>query len=536
MFAWHPNFWEECQKIRVSSISVYFFVSLFVSKIKTVINFLTKQYLKLREPRLERHHKEPHKIQQEQLINLISKAKNTQWGRKHNFKSIKNQVDFRKNIEVQTYETLKEFIFLMMNGKADILWPGHINWYAKSSGTTGDKSKFIPVSLESLYKCHYRGGKDVLATYCKNNPNTKIFEGKSLVLGGSHKVNQYNKNVRFGDLSAVQIENLSPVVEFYRTPSKEIILMDNWDLKLEKIADVTINVNVTNISGVPSWMLVLLRKVLEKTGKSHITEVWPNLEVFMHGAVNFSPYREQYQQIIPNKDFHYLETYNASEGFFALQDTPNSDEMMLMLDYGVYYEFLPMSELNSPNPITLTLEEVELDVNYAMLISTASGLWRYLIGDTVKFTSKHPYRIKITGRTKHFINAFGEELIIENAESALQYACSLTQAQIIDYTAAPIYISNNESGAHQWLIEFAKEPENLNLFAYYLDEKLKENNSDYEAKRFNNYTLRMPVVQSLPRGTFENWLKLNDKLGGQNKVPRLSNDRKIAEQVLDLIR
>ena len=422
-----------------------------------------------------------------------------------------------------------------MSGEQNILWPSEIKWFAKSSGTTNDRSKFIPVSEESLEECHFKGGKDLLSMYCNNRPDTRIFTGKCLVLGGSHQINQLNADSCFGDLSAVLIKNLPFWAEFYRTPDMSIALMDNFEEKVEKMARATIDVNVTNISGVPTWNIVLAKRILEITGKDNLLEVWPNLEFYFHGAVNFNPYREQFKKLIPSNDMYYLETYNASEGFFGIPDQSDSEEMLLMLDYGIYYEFLPMEDLHKENPKTLRLDEVELHKNYALIISTNAGLWRYMIGDTIKFTSLSPHRIQITGRTKHFINAFGEELIIDNAEKGLSKACKETGAIIRDYTACPIYFQGNEAGGHEWIIEFEKKPDDLERFTDLMDQTLREINSDYDAKRFKDMALGRPLVHLAPDGTFYEWMKSRGKLGGQHKVPRLANDRGYVDEILKLL-
>jgi hypothetical protein len=423
---------------------------------------------------------------------------------------------------------------MAMSGKPDVLWPGEVRWFAKSSGTTGDKSKFIPVTKDNLEDCHFRGGKDTLALWMDNNPDSGIFLGKSLVVGGSLQVSDMNSEAYFGDLSAVLLQNMPSIAHWLRTPDLSIALMDEWEEKLEKMAEHTIRENVTSLAGVPSWTLILLKKVLEQTGKDNIADVWPNLEVFMHGGVNFTPYRDQYMSIIHSASMKYMETYNASEGFFGIQDDPDSSDMMLMLDYDIYFEFSPAEEIGTGNEKALPLRDVETNRNYAMVISTSSGLWRYLIGDTIRFSSLKPVKFKITGRTKHFINAFGEELIIDNAESALSKACQGTGAAITDYTAAPVYMSEGSSARHQWLIEFSKPPENPGFFTELLDNALKAVNSDYEAKRYRNIALLAPEVIILRNGTFYNWLKQKGKLGGQHKVPRLSNDRSIADEILEI--
>ena len=479
--------------------------------------------------------KYPHDVQQDWFVKLIQSSINTEWGRKYGYGTIRNVEDFRNRVPLQNYETMKPYIQRIMNGEQNILWGSEIKWFAKSSGTTADKSKFIPVSTESLEECHYKGGKDLLSLYCNNNPNTQIFTGKSLALGGSHSINAYQADSFYGDISAIIIQNLPFWAEFIRTPDLSIALMDDWEEKIDKMVEATIHENVTSISGVPTWTIVLARRILEITGKKNLLEVWPRIELYVHGAVNFAPYRDQFKALIPSLSFNYLETYNASEGFFGIQDQQVSDEMLLMLDYGVYYEFVPLAELGSENPKVLGLHEVEKGKNYCLVISTNAGLWRYVIGDTIRFTSLNPYRIQITGRTRLFINAFGEEVMIENTDNAIRIACEKTGAQLKDYTVAPVYFSGTGNGAHEWLIEFEKEPDVPGYFAEVLDNALKSLNSDYEAKRFKDMALRMPEIRILPKGTFFAWMKSRGKLGGQHKVPRLCNERKYADDILSMI-
>ena len=502
----------------------------------TLVNSIFTWIMKKRMHQIDLFIKYPYDVQEEWFQSLISTARYTDWGKEYGYSSIDNQQQFKERVPLQNYDTLKPYIERMMKGEQNVLWPSEIKWFAKSSGTTSDRSKFIPVSEESLEECHFKGGKDLLSMYCDNRPNAKIFTGKCLVLGGSHQINQLNTDSSFGDLSAVLIKNLPFWAEFYRTPDMSIALMDNFEEKVEKMARATIDVNVTNISGVPTWNIVLAKRVLEITGKDNLLEVWPNLELYFHGAVNFKPYREQFKKLIPSDDMYYLETYNASEGFFGIQDQPNSEEMLLMLDYGIYYEFLPMEDFGKENPKTLGLDEVQLNKNYAIIISTNAGLWRYMIGDTVKFTSLSPFRIQISGRTKHFINAFGEEVIIDNAEKALEKACHDTHAIIRDYTAGPIYFKGNEAGGHEWIIEFEQKPDHIERFTDSMDQTLREINSDYDAKRYKNMALRRPLVHVAPEGTFYNWMKSRGKLGGQNKVPRLANDRAYVEDILKLMK
>lgn len=501
----------------------------------TLVNSIFTWIMKKRMHQIELFIKYPYDVQEEWFQTLISTAQDTEWGKLHGYSSIYSQDQFKEKVPIQNYDSLKPFIEKMLSGEQNVLWPSEIKWFAKSSGTTNDRSKFIPVSEESLEECHFKGGKDLLSMYCNNRPDTRIFTGKCLVLGGSHQINQLNTDSYCGDLSAVLIKNLPFWAEFYRTPEMSIALMDNFEEKVEKMARATIEVNVTNISGVPTWNLVLAKRILEITGKDNLLEVWPNLEFYFHGAVNFNPYREQFKKLIPSDNMYYLETYNASEGFFGIQDQSNSEEMLLMLDYGIYYEFLPMENLHAENPKTLGLDEVQLNKNYALIISTNAGLWRYMIGDTIKFTSLSPHRIQITGRTKHFINAFGEELIIDNAEKGLAKACLETHAIIRDYTACPIYFKGNDAGGHEWIIEFDQKPDDMERFTDLLDQTLREINSDYDAKRYKDMALRRPLIHAAPDGTFYHWMKTRGKLGGQHKVPRLANDRAYVDEILKML-
>ncbi|TVR70101.1 MAG: hypothetical protein EA408_11710 [Marinilabiliales bacterium] len=478
--------------------------------------------------------KHPEEVQRETLVKLLRAAAGTEFGKKHDFKSIDSEEQFKSRLALGSYDDVRPYIDRLRNGEENILWPGVIRWFAKSSGTTSDKSKFIPVSDEALEDCHFRGPRDVLAIYTKNNPETIIFSGKGLTIGGSHQVNNFNSQSYYGDLSAILIENAPFWVSFIRTPQTKIALLDKWEEKLEKAYEDTLYENVTSMSGVPSWNLVFLKYVLEKSGKSNLLEIWPNLELFIHGGISFLPYREQFEKLIPSPSMNYLETYNASEGFFAIQDEPYRDDMLLMLDYGVYYEFIPMEELDNENPRTLAIGEVEKNRNYALVISTNGGLWRYIIGDTIIFTSLYPHKIKVSGRTKHYINAFGEELIIDNAENALRIACKKTGAVISDYTAGPVFMSDTSKGAHEWLIEFEVEPENMEYFTAMLDNALQSLNSDYEAKRYKDITLDPPLIHSVKRGLFYEWLKKKGKLGGQNKVPRLANNRQYLDELLKI--
>ena len=485
-----------------------------------------------RRKALDKYQTQAEQLQMQVLSKLMHKAEATEWGREHGFGTVKTYGQFAATSPVNTYEDLKHFIDRMRQGEADVLWPGRVRWYAKSSGTTNDKSKFIPVSKDGLKDTHYAGGRDAVAWYLGNNLESRIFDGKALILGGSHAPNYNLKGSLVGDLSAILIENINPLVNLVRVPKKQTALLSDFEIKRDRIAHEAIHENVTNLSGVPSWMLSVMTRVLEITGKDNLAEVWPNLEMFFHGGVAFTPYREQYKRLVPSEKMHYMETYNASEGFFGLQDDPTDLSMSLMLDYGVFYEFIPMDEIESPSPQVLPLWGVETGKNYAMVISTSSGLWRYMIGDTVRFTSTNPYKFIITGRTKFFINAFGEELIVDNAEAGLAEACKQTGAQVLEYTAAPVFMDGDGKCRHQWLVEFAKAPEDVNMFAKILDMTLQQVNSDYEAKRYKDITLQPLELVVARKGLFHDWLASKGKLGGQHKVPRLSNNRTHIEEML----
>jgi hypothetical protein len=496
------------------------------------INSIASWFMTKRMHQIELFMRYPLEVQNEWLFRLINSARDTEWGQKYVYSEIDSLEKFKQRVPLQDYESLKPSIERIRRGEQNILWNTEIKWFAKSSGTTNDKSKFIPLSQESLEECHYRGGKDMLSIHCNNYPETKLFTGKNLGLGGTHQKDVYAKYESYhGDVSAIIMQNLPMWAEFLRAPSLEIALLGNWDEKLEKLTHTMVHENVTSMAGVPSWMLILLKRILERSGKRTISEVWPNLEVYFHGGVSLIPYREQFKTLLNSSSVRYLELYNASEGFFGIQDQNESDELLLMLDYGVYYEFQTAEEWEKENGMTLSLDEVKMDTHYALIISTNAGLWRYRLGDTIKFSSLFPFRFRITGRTKHFMNAFGEELMIDNAERALKIGCERSGAAIVDYTAAPVFMEK-DSGAHEWLIEFELIPENPEFFVESFDNALKILNSDYEAKRYNNYALRQPIVRFMKPGTFYNWLQEKGKLGGQNKVPRLGNDRKYVEEIL----
>lgn len=500
-----------------------------VNSIMSLVNFR-------RLGQIEFFKENPIEVQKGTLFSLLKKAADTEIGKNNDFSSILSIQQFQERMRVQDYEEVRPYVERLREGEKDLLWPGEIKWFAKSSGTTSTKSKFIPVTKHSLEDCHFRGGRDVIAIYNNLVPDNGLFSGKSLTLGGSHQINNFSNDSYYGDLSAILIENMPFWTHFIRTPSQSIALMDEWEEKITKITEATINENVTSLAGVPSWFLVLIRHILAKTGKQSLTEVWPNLELFIHGGINFTPYREQYKALITKPDMHYMETYNASEGFFAIQDDLTQPGMLLMLDYGIYYEFMPMDQLGAEHPRLLSLEEVALNTDYAMVITTNGGLWRYMIGDTIRFVSNRPFRIIISGRIKMFINAFGEEVVIDNAERAMHEACQQTGAHIREYSGAPLYMDANTKGAHQWVIEFEKMPSDMQTFVNVFDQTLQSVNSDYEAKRYKNMTLDLPQMVIARDNLFFDWLKTYKKVGGQNKVPRLQNNREIIEQLLEMNR
>ena len=496
------------------------------------INTVASWMLKKRIHQIELFEKYPLDVQNEELKKLIQISKNTEFGKQYEFSSIDNYETFSERIPSFTYEEYFPIINKTINGNQNIFWPEKIKWFAQSSGTTNSKSKFIPVSNSSLDNCHFKGGKDMLCLYLNNNENSNMFLGKSLRLGGSRKIYENNDHY-FGDLSAILIDNLPVWAELISTPNNEISLMDKWDEKIDAIIKGTLQEDVRSLAGVPSWMLTLLNKLLETTGKKYIDEIWKNLEVYFHGGVSFKPYRSEFNNIISNKKFKYYEVYNASEGFFAIQDQNESDELLLMLDYGVFYEFIEINNTNQSEKI-IDLSKVEIGVNYALLITTNSGLWRYKIGDTIVFTNLKPFRIKVSGRTKHFINTFGEEVIIENVEKSLEIALKKFNCTIKDFTVAPLYMKNGKKGKHEWMIEFIKEPNNLDEFMKEIDFQIQNNNSDYKAKRFKNITLDRPKLIRARKNLFYDWLKKKKKLGGQNKVPRLLNERSFIEELIDM--
>lgn len=498
----------------------------------SIISPALRGLFKLRQSAITNFAQNPIETQQQVFNALISSAQYTEFGKKFHFEKLNTIEDFKKNVPLSDYDSLKPYIQRILEGEQNILWPSDISWFAKSSGTTSDKSKFIPISKECLDENHFKAGKDVLALYLKRFPNTEMMGGKCLVIGGSHQINQLSGESFYGDLSAVMLQNMPFTGQIMRTPDLSIALMNEWEEKIEKIAQSTLNENVTYIAGVPTWTIVLIKRMFEIAGTNDLHEIWPNLELYIHGGVSFKPYRKQFEQFFPKRNISYLESYNASEGFFAAQDAAADDGMLLFLNHGIFYEFLPVEEFGKEHPNTISLKEVELNKNYGLVISTNCGLWRYQVGDTIKFTSLNPFRIQVSGRMKHFINAFGEEVIVDNSDQAIANACELTGAVVNDYTAAPVYMSGTENGTHEWIIEFEHLPCALSEFVHHMDAALQSINSDYEAKRHKNIALRMPIVHVMPKGGFKEWLKDKGKLGGQHKVPRLSNERQYLEEIL----
>lgn len=503
----------------------------------SLINSISTRILKTRIPRVEHWRNYPWETQEDVFWRLVEMGSFSHFGEDHNFNQIQSIKDFQEKVPLRTYEGLFPYIDRVLNGEEDVLWPGTIRWFSKSSGTTNDKSKYIPITRESLQDCHYKAGKDMLAVYFEQRPDSGFFTGKGLSIGGSHEINEHNKRTSYGDLSSVLIQNMPFFFEQFRAPSREVALLAEWEEKIQRIADEVVNENITSMAGVPTWTMVLINRLFEMRGikDRNLNELWPNLEVFFHGGVSFKPYRKQFADMDHAGKVSYFEIYNASEGFFAFQDDMSRDDLLLLLDYGIFYEFIPMEEIDKEWPNAITLKDVEIGKNYALAITTNGGLWRYLVGDTVAFTTKDPYRIKITGRTKHFINAFGEELVVDNADSALSHAAAATGAEIENYTAAPVYFDGAENGAHEWLIECTSPPSDEAKFVELMDAKMRELNSDYDAKRHKDIALRPPIVRFVAVGTFYEWMKQRGKLGGQNKVPRLSNDRSYVDSILKML-
>ena len=503
-----------------------------------LLNTVLVPIFKRRMKQINRVIRHPHRVQEDMILAHIRKAQDTAFGREHGFKDIRSADQFKERVPIRDYDGHKPWIERLMKGEQQVLWPSNVRWFAKSSGTTSDRSKFIPITRESLVGCHYKGGKDSIGIYAHNNPGTRIFKGKALIMGGSTHVNEMapGSDSWYGDVSAVMMSNMPRLARMVSTPSMKILLMDEWEEKIQLIAEKTVKQNITQIIGVPTWTVVLIRKLFQMTGKDNLADIWPNLELYIHGGVSFTPYREQFNHLIRSEKMHYLEVYNASEGFFAVQYDLTSPDLLLMLDYGIYYEFAPLEELGSDHPKTVALSDVELGRNYALVISTNAGLWRYLVGDTIQFTSTDPYLIRVTGRVKHFINAFGEEVIIDNADEAIARASVATGALVRDYTAAPIYMSSSGKGGHEWIIEFERQPDDFKRFGALLDSELQAINSDYEAKRHKDIALASPVIHNAPTGLFYEWMRSRGKLGGQNKVPRLANDRKYVDDLLTMMK
>ncbi len=489
-------------------------------------------FLRQRAEQLRSWIEAPAEAQHKILRQLISAAKDTEWGKRYDYASITNEETFRSRIPLQDYDSLKPFFQRIMEGEQNILWNTPVQWFSKSSGTTSDRSKFIPMTRESIEDCHFKGGIDLVAAYCESTPSTKLLNGKGVIVGGSHQLADGNRSISYGDLSAVLMQNMSWFGQLFRRPDLQIALMTDWEMKLDALARATMNENITNISGVPTWTMLLIKKVIELSGKNDLTEVWPNIELYIHGGVSFTPYQQEFKSLIRSGRMNYYQTYNASEGFFAFQYGRNDDDMLLHLSNGIFFEFIPSDQIGLEDPKTVLLNDVTTGENYGLVISTNGGLWRYIVGDTIRFTSVSPYKIQVTGRLKHFINAFGEEVIVDNADHALADACSKTEAIVIDYTVGPIFLTTKSRGGHEWLIEFIKEPDDLSDFAKILDDALRGINSDYDAKRQKDLALQPALVHSVPRNTFYKWLKSKNKLGGQHKVPRLSNDRKLIDEIL----
>ena len=475
-------------------------------------------------------------VQQGELVRLIEKAALTRIGRKYDFSSIRTYRQFASTLPLYSYEDLQPHIMRMVNGAKDELWPGGCYNFAQSSGTSDGRSKYIPITRECFKWNHYQGSSDVVSHYLNLNPGSRIFSGKAFILGGSFANNlQLPRGVRVGDLSANLIENMNPLANLLRIPNRQVALMEDWREKLPRLVEASIGEDVTNLSGVPSWFLTVIREVLKKTGRSSIHEVWPHLEVFFHGGIAFEPYRQQYEEICDMDKMHFLDTYNASEGFFAVQSDWESEAMLLLLDVGVFYEFLPVEDCDSETPEVYPIWEIEAGRTYELIITAANGLWRYRLGDTVTIKQLNPVKITIAGRTRSFINAFGEELMVHNADHAISWASQETGAKVLNYTAAPVYSVNGQRGYHQWLIEFALEPQDKARFMQLLDQHLREVNSDYDAKRSGDIFLAPPELVVAPQGLFDRWLASTGKLGGQRKVPRLNNNRTIIDQMLALI-
>lgn len=506
---------------------------------RTIVNSAFNWYYKKRYKEIEHIMRHPHDAQLQIFKQLINSGRSTEWGKKHGFENIRNPHDFQKNVPVQDYESLKPYIQRMMDGEKHILWPGRVEMFSKSSGTTSAKSKFIPVSQENFDGCHIKGTWDTMTIIYDQIPDCSIFSGKNFLMAGNHSLYKPGSKTIYGDVSALMVKNMPIIAKPFLEPDFDIVFRDDWESKIKLMTEVACRPDVAPmikmIGGVPTWTIVFFRHILEYSGKSNILEVWPNFEVYIHGGVNIEPYRNQLAQLLPSEKVKFVEVYNASEGYFGTQLYLDDDDMLLLANNGAYYEFVPMDQWHEENPKAIPLDEVELGKSYAMLISTNAGLWRYLIGDTVMFTSKSPYKIKITGRTKQFVNAFGEEVMVANTDKAIAQACKEMNAIVAEYTVAPIYFQNSGKGGHEWLVEFEKAPDDIQAFNSLLDHKLQMINSDYEAKRYKDMALTQLRLRPLPKGTFLGWMKHRGKFGNQNKVPRLANNRQYVEEILSFM-
>ena len=499
-------------------------------------NAVFSHIIKKRIPRIRNYSSSPISCQKTVLEQLLKKAQKTSFGLLHHFNEIRSKEQFQTLVPLSSYDTLYPYIKRQIEGEENVLWPGKTSWFAKSSGTSGNTSKLLPITVDSLYENHYAGGKDLLAIYYENHSNRKLYNAKHLIIGGSTQINTQTNNTSIGDLSAFIVENLPWWTEIRRTPKRKIALMDNWEEKLDQMAHATLNDNICIVAGLPSWTLVLFQRVLDISGKKNIHEVWPNLELYIHGGMNIDPYRKAFEKMLPNPNMNYVQAYNASEGYFGLQDRKESSDMLLLTDAQVYYEFIPMDEfkgLNSKNVIDL--EEVSIDVEYAIVLTTSAGLWRYIIGDTICFTSILPYRFQVTGRTTHYINAFGEKTIISHVEKALSEAASENDILVFDFTVAPYFEESKGSGGHEWLIALNAENENqIHTLEAAIESNMKSLNVDYEGKRKDSINMLAPKFSYVQKNIFERWLKKKNKLGGQHKIPRVQNDRIFIEELLEI--
>lgn len=496
-------------------------------------NTLIKGYLKYRSTRISAMRTSPYDLQNDILQTLTTALKQTKYGHDIGAAGIENIKEFRKRVPINSYEDLYPYIVKMMDGEADQLYPGHVHWFAKSSGTTNDKSKFIPITDDNLFENHVAASWDAMSILYKNRPDSKNFEGKNLIMGGS--LTKLNDTLTVGDVSAILLNRMPMVGRPFYTPDFETALLPDWEAKIEAIANITPKEDVVMFAGVPTWTIVLFKRILEVTGKRNMREVWPNAKTYMHGGVGFEPYKSQFQAFFPDDDLEYYEVYNASEGYFAIQDCVDEKGMLLLLDNAIYYEFIPIDQLDAPNPDILSLEDVEIDKNYCMVITTSSGLWRYKPGDVVRFVTVKPYRLVVSGRTKQYINVFGEEVMVHNTDTALKQTSEHFNVRVVDYMVAPVYMQYNDKGGHEWWIEFEENPLDKDAFAMELDMNLRAINSDYDAKRYKDLALAPLKMNMVKQGAFVNWLKQKGKLGGQSKIARLVNDRSVAEPIIGFL-